>query len=324
VSTDGFRVGLSADLRAADGSVSWGDIGLAELDRAGVTWDFLPPDDGVLLPHHVQGYDAVLFAAPAVTAETVSGQRPPRLLARFGVGLDSVDVPACTRAGVAVTITPDGARRAVATAALTLLLAVQHQLLPKYRLVRRADWDAKIHLMGRGLTGRTVGTLGLGGAAQELFTLLSPFGTTNLATDPFRSEDEARAMGVTLVDLETLAARSDALVVLAPLTGSTSGCIDARIIDLMPPHAVLVNISRGPIVDTQALVDALAAGRIAGAGLALDNVVLSPHALAWTDEMAFGNGSSAIRAILDVRDGRTPAHLVNHGVLDGASRGDMS
>lgn len=86
-----FRVGLSHDLWAPDGTTSWGDIGLSELDAAGVSWEFLPADDGALTAAQVDGYDAVLFAAPAVTAETVSGDRPPQLFARFGVGLDVFD-----------------------------------------------------------------------------------------------------------------------------------------------------------------------------------------------------------------------------------------
>ena len=326
-----FRVALSADLRADTGAVSWGDIGLDELERAGVAWEFLPEETEALRAADIDGYDAVLFAAPAVTAETVSGPNPPRLLARFGVGLDTVDVAACTRAGVAVTVTPDGARRAVATAALTLMLAVGQRLLDKERLVRIGRWADRIDFMGRGLTGRTVGVLGLGGAATELFAMLAPFATTNLATDPMRDPDDAAAMGVELVSLDELAARSDVLVVLAPLTDSTRGCVDARLIALMQPHAIIVNVARGPIVDTEALVLALQEGRLFGAGLDvmdpeplplthplldLDNVVLTPHALAWTDEMALGNGSSAVRAILDVRAGRRPPFLVDDAVLD--------
>lgn len=325
-----FRLALSADFRAADGSVSWGDIGLDELEAAGGSWDFLPEQTDVLRAEDIDGYDAVLFAAPGVTAASVSGPNPPRLLARFGVGLDSVDVEACTRAGVAVTVTPDGAQRSVATAALTLMLAVSQRLLDKDRLVRSARWDTKIELIGRGLSGRTVGTLGLGGAATDLFALLAPFGTSNLATDPLRTAEDAAALGVELVPLDELAARSDVLVVLAPLTESTRGCVNARLIGLMQPHAILVNVARGPIVDTDALVAALSEGRLFGAGLdvmdpeplpadhpllALDNVVLTPHALAWTDEMARGNGSSAIRAALDLRAGRRPRYLVNEAVL---------
>lgn len=325
-----FRVGLSADLFSADAQTSWGDIGLEALDSAGLQWDFLPPDDGVLSADAVAGYDAVLFAAPTVTADTVAGGSTPLLLARFGVGLDAVDVPACTAAGVAVTITPDGARRAVATAALTLMLAVGHRLLTKHRLVVEGDWAAKQQYSGTGLTGKTIGTIGFGHVAKELFALLQPFAPVKLTSSPRADAADAAAHGVDLVDLDDLLRRCDVVVVAAGLNPGSRGLLDARRLALMSPHAMLVNVSRGAIVDTDALVAALASGRLGGAGLdvfeqeplpaahpltRLDNVVLSPHALAWTDEMARGNGASAVASILAVRDRRVPAHLADPSVL---------
>ena len=326
-----FRVGLSHDLRPAPGGrgpTSWGDIGLRGLEEAGVTWEFLPPDDGELVADR---YDAVLFAGPAVTARTVSGDRPPLLLARFGVGLDTVDLDACTAAGVAVTITPDGARRPVATAALTLMLAVGHNLLGKDQLVRQARWENKLALMGRGLTGRRVGTIGFGNIAVELFDLLQPFATSNYTADPYRDARDTEAHGVTLLSLEDLLRTCDIVVITAALTPGTHRLIDRERLSLMGEDAILINVARGPIVDTAALAEALASGQIAGAGLDvfdpeplpaghplldLPNVVLSPHALAWTDEMALGNGRSAVSSILAVRSGERPPYLANPAVLD--------
>jgi phosphoglycerate dehydrogenase-like enzyme len=324
-----FKVGVSHDLYSATGPTSWGDIGLGGLTEAGIDWEFLPEDDGFLRADAVDGHDAILFAAPAVTAATVSGARPPRLFARFGVGLDTVDLPACTSAGSAVTITPDGARRAVATAALTLILAVNHRLLNKHQLVVTGRWQDKQALMGRGLTGRTVGTIGLGNIALELFDLLAPFRTVNLSYDPHRPADQA-PRGVELVELDELLTRCDVLVVTAALTPDTHHLLDTARLALLPAHAIVVNVARGPIINTAALTEALQSGRLAGAGLdvfdpeplpadhpltSLDSVVLSPHALAWTDEMAAGNGASAIRAIIAVRDGVPPDHLANPEVL---------
>jgi phosphoglycerate dehydrogenase-like enzyme len=314
-----FRVAVSQDLRG------WGDIGLDGLSSAGVSWEFLPPDDGTLAG--VDGWDAVIFAAPAVTAATVAVQRPPRLLSRFGVGTDTVDLAACTDAGVAVTITPDGAGRAVATAALTLILAAGHRLLAKDRLVRERRWDDKLALIGRGLTGRRVGAVGFGNVATELFRLLEPFGTVNFAADPYRET----AGGVTVIGLDELLSSCDVVVVTAALTPQTRGLIDARRLALLRRDAIFVNIARGPIVDTEALTAVLESGRIFGAGLdvtdpeplpaghpllASPDVVLSPHALAWTDEMALGNGRSCVDAVLAVRDGRRPAYLANPAVAD--------
>jgi phosphoglycerate dehydrogenase-like enzyme len=327
-----FRVGISRDLRATDTSSSWGDIGLAELDAAGACWEFLPEDGGELTSAHVAGFDAVIFAAPAVTAATVSGPNPPRILARFGVGLDAVDLAACTKAGVAVTITPDGAARAVATAALTLMLAAGHRLLAKDRLVRDCRWADKISLMGRGLSGRSVGTIGFGNVATELFTLLKPFGTVNFTADPYRVPEQTAAHGVTLTALDDLLRRCEYVVVTAALTTGTRELLDAGKIALLRECAVVVNVARGPIIETNALAEALAANRIFAAGLdvvdpeplppghpllGLPNVVLSPHALAWTDEMAIGNGRSAVGSVLAVKDGRRPANLANPDVLRG-------
>ncbi|CAM5299645.1 NAD(P)-dependent oxidoreductase [Streptomyces aurantiogriseus] len=326
-----FTVGVSRDFLDAEGHNVWGDIRLGELDAAGVDWQYLPRDCGELLAEDIDGLDAVLFAAPTVTARTFEGvSRPPLLLARFGVGYDTVDLDACTRHGVLVTITPDGARRPVATAALTLLLAVLHNVTAKDRLVREGRWSEKERWMGLGLTGRRVGLLGLGNTARDLVGLLRPFEVEVLAYDPYCPPQTAREFGVRLADTDAVMAEADAVIVMCTLTEETRHLVDARRLSLMKPSAVLLNVARGPIVDETALIDALRAGRIRGAGLdvfeaeppgldnpllSMDNVVLSPHSLAWTDEMSAGNGGSAVRAVLDVATGRLPRFVVNRDVL---------
>ncbi|WP_416974878.1 NAD(P)-dependent oxidoreductase [Streptomyces sp. 4F14] len=325
-------VGVSHDFLDGDGRNVWGDIRLSELDTAGIDWHYLPRDTDELLAADIDGLDAVLFAAPSVTARTFAGAgRPPLLLARFGVGYDAVDLDACTRHGVLVTITPDGARRPVATAALTLLLAVLHNAATKDRLVREGRWAERDRWMGRGLTGRRVGLLGLGNTARDLVGLLRPFETEIIAYDPYCPPRAAAELGVRLVDADTVMAGSDAVIVMCVLTEETFHLVDARRLSLMKRSAVLLNVARGPIVDETALISALRDGRIRGAGLdvfeneppdpgnpllRMDNVVLSPHSLAWTDEMSAGNGGSAVRAVLDVATGRPPRFVVNRDVLD--------
>jgi phosphoglycerate dehydrogenase-like enzyme len=326
-----FRVGISRDFLDAEGRNVWGDIGLSALDAAGVGWHYLPRTTGELLAADVDGLDAVLFAAPAVTPRTFEGaQHPPLLFARFGVGYDTVDLDACTRYDTLVTITPDGAKRPVATAALTLLLTVLHHVVVKDRLVREGRWDDKQRWMGRGLTGRRIGLVGLGSTARELVGLLRPFETEVIAYDPYCAPDLAAVLDVHLVDLDTVMAQADAVIVMAALTEETRHLIDARRLARMKPSAVLINVARGPIVDEHAVTEALIERRIAGAGLdvleteppaadnpllTLDNVILSPHALAWTDEMSAGNGSSAVRAILAVAQGQVPEYVINRDVL---------
>jgi len=326
-----FTVGVSRDFLDPDGRNVWGDIRLGELDDAGIDWHYLPRDTDELLGRDVDGLDALLFAAPAVTARTFTDvERPPLLLARFGVGYDAVDLEACTRHGVLVTITPDGARRPVATAALTLLLAVLHNVTAKDRLVRQGRWSEREQWMGLGLTGRRVGLLGLGNTARDLIGLLRPFDVEVLAHDPYCPPETARELGVRLADADTVMAEADAVIVMCVLTEETRHLVDARRLSLMKPSAVLLNVARGPIVDEAALIEALRVGRIRGAGLdvfeteppapdnpllSMDNVVLSPHSLAWTDEMSAGNGGSAVRAVLDVATGRLPRFVVNRDVI---------
>jgi phosphoglycerate dehydrogenase-like enzyme len=254
-------------------------------------------------------------------------------VARFGVGYDSVDVAACTEAGIAVAITPDGVRRPVAVSVLTFMLALAGQLMAKDRLTRLgpAGWARRGEHMGLGLTGRTLGQLGLGNIGAEVFRLAKPLDMRFLAHDPFADPETAESLGVALVDIETLFRESDFVSVSVPLSDATRGLVGARLIGLMKPTAYLINTARGPIVDQRALHEALAAGRIAGAGLdvfeaeptpadepllALDNVIVTPHALCWTDECFAGNGAADIRAVLAAKRGETPAHIVNPAALD--------
>src|SRR5262245_45669096 len=122
-----FRVGVTRDFLKADGTPGFGDLGFDLFDGTGASWEFLPTREPEVLPEHARDYDGLLVLAPKVTARTLAGTGRLKVVARFGVGYDNVDVPACTRAGVLLTITPEGVRRPVAVAALTLLLALSHK-----------------------------------------------------------------------------------------------------------------------------------------------------------------------------------------------------
>jgi phosphoglycerate dehydrogenase-like enzyme len=322
-----FRIGLTRDFLTPGGEIAFGDIGLGTLDVPGVTWEFLAENTPVLRPDQVAGYDGLLVLGPKVTAETLAGNDRLAIVARFGVGYDNVDVAACTAADVVLTITPDGVRRPVAVSAITFLLACSHKLLVKDRLTRAGRWADKLNHMGRGVTGRTLGVIGVGNIGRELFHLAAPFDMRHLGYDPFLT---TAPPGVELVSLERLLAESDYVVVCCALTPETRHLIDAGRLALMKPTAYLVNVARGPIVDQAALTAALQANRIAGAGLdvfdpepispndpllTLDNVILAPHAICWTDECFANNGRSACHSLLDVAAGRAPAHVVNREVL---------
>ena len=327
-----FKVGLTRDFLKADGSIAFGDIGLDLLDAAaGVEREFLREDVKELKPEQAREHDALLVLAPRVTAATLDGAERLLVVARFGVGYDNVDVEACTRQGVALTITPDGVRRPVAVSAITLLLAAAHKVVVKDRLTREGRWSEKLNHMGMGVTGRTMGLIGLGNIGRETAALAKPFEMRLVAHDPYASAADAARAGVELVSLEDLLKTSDFVCVTCALTPETRHLLDARRIALMKPSAYLINVARGPIVDQKALVDALKARRIQGAALdvfeeepvkaddpmlALENVTLAPHAICWTDECFRGNGLSACRSILDAAGGRPPKNVVNREVLE--------
>ncbi|MGH2458650.1 MAG: hydroxyacid dehydrogenase [Chloroflexota bacterium] len=327
-----FRVGLTRDFLKPDGTPGFGDIGLDLLDRApGVEWEVLAQDTRVLRADQVRDVDALLVLAPRVTAETLAGSDRLSIIARFGVGYDSVDVDACTRNGVLLTITPDGVRRPVATSLIAFVLALSHQLLPKDRLTRAGRWAEKADYMGMGLTGRTLGLIGVGNIGREVFRLAKPFEMRHLACDPYVSPEAAREIGVELVDLETLLRSADFVGICCQLTPETHHLIDARKLHLMKPTAYLINTARGPIVDQRALTEALREGRIQGAAidvfeeepvdpndpiLTLENVIVTPHAICWTDECFLGNGRSACESILRVAAGQLPRYVVNREVAD--------
>ena len=173
--------------------------------------------------------------------------------------------------------------------------------------------------------------IGAGNIGKEFFRLAQPLEMKLQAHDPYVKPEDVAHLGVQLVDLETLLQTSDFVVVNCPLTPETRHLVNAERLGMMKPTAYLVSTARGPIVDQVALTDALKAGRIAGAALdvfeeepvdpndpilTLENVIVAPHALCWTDEMARNNGGSIVEALLDVASGRNPRYPVDRGVLE--------
>lgn len=329
-----FRVGITRDFLKPDGSLGFGDIGLDILQRdPRIVVEFLDESSPELPPEVARDYDALLVLAPRVTARTLAGAERLAIVARFGVGYDNVDVDACTHHNVMLTITPAGVRRPVAVAALTLLLALAHKLMAKDRLTREGRWHEKLSEMGVGLTGRTLGLIGLGNIGREIVRVTAPLEMRTAAFDPFASPEQASALGVELLDLDDVLARSDFVCVCCALTPQTQGLLNAARLALMKPTSFLINVARGPVVDQLALTESLATRQIAGAALdvfqkepidvndpllKLDNVILSPHAICWTDELFLGIGRSACQSILDVAHGRVPGDVVNRDVLTQA------
>ena len=335
-----YRVGIAREflsLLKPEGDLESAEIGLDMLEgQPGLEVDYLRESPRELAPEHVAGYDALLLLAnvPRLPAESIaSGERLVHV-ARFGVGYDNVDLDACTRAGVVVTITPDGVRRAMAGAAMTFMLALSRKLLVKDRLTREGRWAERFGYNGIGLTGRTLGVVGLGNIGRDLLQLAAPFDMRHLAHDPYVDAEEAARLGAELVDLEQLLCASDFVCLACLLNDETHHLINSERLELMKSSAYLINVARGPVVDQAALYEALRERRIAGAGLdvfehepidpddpilELDNVIVSPHAIGTTDETLLLVGQSACQAVLDVAAGRLPNHVVNRDVLEEPS-----
>jgi phosphoglycerate dehydrogenase-like enzyme len=294
--------------------------------------EFFSEHLGEVSPKQIAGLDAVFSLAPRYTRATFAGPTTTlSILARFGVGYDMVDVQALTDSDVILTITPDGVRRPMATAIMTLLLALAGELVTKDRMTRAAQWKDRTNIKTTGLTGRVFGAIGLGNIGREVLRMLKPFEMVHLATDPFVKPGDVADLGVELADLETLLRRSDFVSLHCPLTPETVKLIGERELSWMKPTAYLINASRGPVVDQGALYRALKERKIRGAGLdvyekepvpaddpilKLDNVVLSPHSLCWTDECFRKMGESAVSAVLTVLKGEVPPYVVNREVLD--------
>jgi phosphoglycerate dehydrogenase-like enzyme len=251
------------------------------------------------------------------------------------VGYDAVDVEACTQADVVVFITAGAVDRSVAEATVGWMIALSHHIRIKDILVRTGRWDDRSRYMGRELRDRIFGAIGLGGIGRATVALLRGFDMkTPLAFDPHLDRSIAEAAGARLVGLDELLAEADFVSIHCPLTSETRGLIGRRELALMKPDAYLINTARGGIVDEDALHDALARHAIAGAAIdcfaaepvtrphrlgQLDNVILAPHSIAWTNELFRDIGRSVCQGMLDLSVGKVPRGVVNAQVFERRS-----
>ncbi|MGA2763358.1 MAG: C-terminal binding protein [Spirochaetia bacterium] len=250
-----------------------------------------------------------------------------RVISRYGVGYDNVDVEAATRKGIWVARVPDYCFEDVSDHALGLLLGCVRKIAYKDRLVREGKWNlTKVQPCHR-IAGRTLGLIGFGAIARCLLHKVSGFGLARVLTyDPYVDSAEAKKAGAISVDLSTLVGESDYISVHAPLSPETKGLIGEKEVGLMKPSAIIINTSRGPVVDEGAIATALREGRIAAAGLdvfgveplppssplrGLDNVILSDHT-GWYSEESVGElKTKAAKNVALVLTGGKPLYPVN-------------
>lgn len=278
-------------------------------------------------------YDAVVVRVADLDADAFDRADRLRVVAKHGAGIDNVDVEAATERGIAVCNTPGVNARSVAEHAVALLLGVHRNLRPADAHVRNGGWDRSAYA-GHELTGDTLGLLGFGSIARETAGLALGMGLNVLAYAPSLSEEKAPDGVVSVESPLTLFRRADAVSVHVPLTPKTRCSISREELDALGSDGVLVNTSRGPVVDEVALAAALERGALGGAGLDVfedeppgedhplygrDDVLLTPHVGGVTDAALERMSRRAAANVRTVYEGGLPASTVNREGLDAGT-----
>jgi D-3-phosphoglycerate dehydrogenase len=285
--------------------------------------------DEASLRQAAAGCAAITTCYARVSAAVMEAAGPSlRHIARYGVGVDNIDIAAATARNVLVTNVPDYCVDEVSDQAMALMLDLARRTTHLDRAMRAGTWAPQAAGPIYRLRGRTCGIIGLGRIGTAAARKAAAFGLTVIAADPALTAEQAAQRGARLVDLPTLLAESDFITLHAPLTDQTHHIINADSLARMKPTAYLVNTARGPLVDNDALVAALRERRMAGAGLDvqegeplptshplfdLDNVILAPHAAFYSEESLVDLQRSVAEEVVRVLAGQPPRNPINLG-----------
>ncbi len=280
--------------------------------------------------------DALLntYAGP-ITAEAMARMPKCRIIARYGIGVDTIDLGAATEAGIIVTNNPTYCIEEVAEHSMALILASVRKVALFDRVVRDGRWELPPGKPIFRLSGSTLGLVGFGNIAREVAVRGAAFGMRVLFADPFVEQGQFDAPGEK-VELDQLLAEADVVSLHPPLVDQTRGMMNDDAFKRMKPTALVVNCSRGPIVDTDALVRALDAGEIGGCALdttdpeplpdphplrGRENVIINPHAAWYSEQALIGLQSGAPGEVRRVLTGEWPVHVVNPAVKGNSRAG---
>src|SRR5882757_1256433 len=290
------------------------------------------PDDQVvpvLTQAHVYqiGASRQIIAPHFQVNAALLGRTPNLIASSNGAGYDTIDVDACTEAGVVVVNQSGGNKEAVAEHALAMMLTLSKRIVEADRHARTGQAIERGSYIGRELNGRTVGVLGIGNVGGRLTAMCrAAFNMRILAYDPLLTAEQVKARGAEKVELDELLAQSDYVSVHCPLTRQNRRMMGAAQFARMKPEAYFITTARGFIHDEEALAQALREKRIAGAGLdvwedeppphdhplmAFDNVIVSPHIAGSTIEARENMGRIAAEQVLAILDGKKPPRLIN-------------
>jgi D-3-phosphoglycerate dehydrogenase len=293
-------------------------------------------DRGELLTALSKGVDAVLIrSATKMDAEAISAAKGLKVIARAGVGLDNVEIPAATTAGVMVVNAPTSNIVSAAELAIGLLLASARSISPAHAALKNGKW-ARSKFTGAELFEKTLGIVGFGRIGQLVAARMQAFGMNVVAYDPYLQPARAAQLNVRLVDLDELLKISDFITIHLPKTKETANLIGAEALTKVKPSVRIINAARGGVLDEAALYEALKAGKVAGAALdvfatepctdsplfTLDNVVATPHLGASTDEAQERAGIAVAISVRKALSGELVPDAVNvkGGVIDEAVR----
>ena len=313
--------------------IAWPDLDIENEVLAAVEGEVMVAGDGT--PEEIIALapqaDAILTCWKDVPAEALDIAPNCRVVSRYGIGLDNIPIGRATELGMLVTNVPDFCLEEVSDHVMALLLATARQLLPLARTPERSGWTRETPRPIPRIKGQTLGLIGFGNIARALVPKALGFGLRVMAYTPrLRPEDAPQGVEVTN-ELATLLAASDYVSIHSPLTEETAHLIDDAALAQMKPNALLINTSRGGVIDERALVRALKEGRIAGAALdvtdpepplgnnpllSLENVIVTPHAAFYSVAATAELARKAAENVVTVLRGEVPRTLVNAEVLD--------
>ena len=310
----------------------------AVLAEAGAELIVAPDGEEETLVSMARDVDGILTCFAKVTDAVVRAAERCVVIGRYGVGVDNIAVDTATELGIAVTYVPDYCVDEVSDHVIGLLLAWNRRIVLFDNSVKTTGWGSvPLTMRMMRLRGKRLGIVGFGRIGQSVCAKAKAFGLEVLAYDPFISEESAAALGATVVDMSTLLSESDFVTLHAPLTPGTTNMIGKAELAAMKPDAFLINAARGPLIDEEALYEALTQGGIAGAGvdvlvdaapppdhplLKLDNMLVTPHVAFFSQESTLELEQRAAGEVARVLHGRMPDNLVNPAVLPHA-RADL-
>jgi len=270
--------------------------------------------------------DALMVTFAQITREIIGELKNCRAIGRFGIGVDNIDIDVATEAGIQVCYVPDYCLDEVSDHALALLMSLARKITYSNALVQSGRWEGKAVAPLWRLRGKTLGLVGLGKIPQTLVPKAKALELHVVAYDPYISADVAAGIDVQLLSFDELLAVSDYISLHAPLTEETRNLFDADAFAKTKPEALLINTARGPMIDEQALANALDAGRLSGAGLDVmpneppdaacpllnrDNVILTPHTAYYSEDALLDLQTKAARDVARVLNGEAPVYPFN-------------